>query len=147
MRTAKTFYYLLFTMAATATALNKIPLTGHTFGTPLVLKKVPGEDVPAIAAMEIASYPEDEAATPEGLTFRQANAGDFFWGCYRAGSGGAGGGEVDASPVGFICGTLTSDATLTHDSMATHVPGSESLCVHSVCVGAEHRRKAMKQYT
>lgn len=28
--------------------------------------------------IEAASYPEDEAASPENMRFRSANAGDFF---------------------------------------------------------------------
>lgn len=32
----------------------------------------------AAVEMECASYPSDEAASPEGLRFRRANAGAFF---------------------------------------------------------------------
>lgn len=36
------------------------------------------EHVAEAAEIERASYPEDEAASPESLAFRQANAGEFF---------------------------------------------------------------------
>lgn len=32
----------------------------------------------AAVDMEVASYPSDEAASPEGMRFRRANAGAFF---------------------------------------------------------------------
>ena len=120
-------------MASLSAALTTttVPLAGHRFPKSLVLKRVPAADVPYIAEMERASYPADEAATPESLAFRQSNAGEFFWGCYP---------DNDTKPIGFVCGTLTKDITLTHDSMGTHEPDGSSLCIHSVCVGAEYRR-------
>lgn len=35
-------------------------------------------NLPKAVEIETASYPEDEAASPENMRFRRANAGDFF---------------------------------------------------------------------
>lgn len=35
-------------------------------------------NLPVAVEIEAASYPEDEAASPENMRFRRANAGDFF---------------------------------------------------------------------
>lgn len=45
--------------------------------------------------------------------------------------------------VGYICGTLTSADTLTHESMSKHDPEGQTLCMHSVCVAAEYQRKGI----
>ena len=82
--------------------------------------------------MEAAGYPEDEAASPARLAYRQANAGTFF---LVADSG--------TGVVGFVCGTLTRAAALTEHSMATHEPDGSTLCVHSVCVDAAARRRGV----
>ena len=42
--------------------------------------------------------------------------------------------------VGFVCATLTTAASLTHESMGAHEPEGTMLCIHSVVV-AEHRRR------
>ena len=42
--------------------------------------------------------------------------------------------------VGYVCGTLTNSAELTHESMGSHEPEGSLLCVHSVCVDKDHRR-------
>lgn len=43
--------------------------------------------------------------------------------------------------IGYVCSTLSSDDSLTHASMSTHVSGAPSVCIHSVCVSPDHRRK------
>lgn len=45
--------------------------------------------------------------------------------------------------VGYICGTLTTADTLTHESMSTHNAEGHTLCIHSVCVAAEYQRKGI----
>lgn len=45
--------------------------------------------------------------------------------------------------VGYICGTLTAADSLTHESMSKHDPDGRTLCIHSVCVAAEHQRKGI----
>lgn len=45
--------------------------------------------------------------------------------------------------VGYTCATLTSSGNLTHDSMARHDPDGTTLCIHSVCVDQNHRRRGI----
>ena len=87
-------------------------------------------DVGTCAALEAAGYPADEAASPEALERRQAEAPGGFLVAEREGSG----------VVGFVCGTQTAADGLTHESMARHDPGGRTLCIHSVCVAEEERR-------
>jgi ribosomal protein S18 acetylase RimI-like enzyme len=45
--------------------------------------------------------------------------------------------------IGFVCGTLSTSNTLSHDSMSFHEPQGKLLCIHSVCVAEEQRRKGL----
>jgi GNAT superfamily N-acetyltransferase len=45
--------------------------------------------------------------------------------------------------IGYVCGTRAGSSQLTHESMAQHHPDGPLLCLHSVCVAAEHRRKGV----
>ena len=96
------------------------------------------EDVPVVAEIESNSYPPDEAASPENLAYRQANAGDFFLVGVQSGTSPTqpGGDEL----VSYVCGTLTTADVLTHDSMSTHEPNGTTLCIHSVVTEGGHRR-------
>jgi ribosomal protein S18 acetylase RimI-like enzyme len=91
------------------------------------------DDLPRVAALEQASYPADEAATADMLAWRLTVAGDAF----LVATGDAG--EV----VGFVCGTRAPGASLTHESLRHHDPAGESLCVHSVVVAPEARRRGI----
>lgn len=97
------------------------------------------EDVSVVAEIESNSYPPDEAASPENLAYRQANAGDFFLVGIQSGTSLVvpGGDEL----VSYVCGTLTTAEVLTHDSMSTHEPSGSTLCIHSVVTEGGHRRK------
>ncbi|EED77694.1 predicted protein, partial [Postia placenta Mad-698-R] len=44
--------------------------------------------------------------------------------------------------VGYVCATTSRSPSLTHKSMSTHEPGP-SVCIHSVCVAPDHRRKGV----
>jgi len=94
------------------------------------------EDIEKAYDIERAGYPEDEAASLEGFRFRQKNAGDLFLAGY-----------VDVPTGrelgGYICSTLSPAESLTHESMSNHVPNSSSVCIHSVCVSPDHRRKGI----
>ena len=48
--------------------------------------------------------------------------------------------ERGAELVGYVNGTLTSSASLTHDSMEKHEPSGTMLCIHSVVVPERFRR-------
>ncbi|KAK4052711.1 hypothetical protein OIV83_001998 [Microbotryomycetes sp. JL201] len=93
---------------------------------------VPSEDIGRAFELESAGYPADEAASLESLRSRQQGAPELFLGAYDG-----------QTLVGFVCGTLTDKATLTHDSMSTHVPDAPYVAIHSVCVASSHRRQGI----
>ncbi|KAI0701731.1 hypothetical protein C8Q76DRAFT_240107 [Earliella scabrosa] len=86
--------------------------------------------------IELQGYPEDEAASLESFRYRQSRVPELFLGAYLPGPNGSG-----RTLIGYVCSTLSSDTTLTHASMSTHVRGGATVCIHSVCVSPEHRRK------
>lgn len=87
----------------------------------LQLKKLPPEDVDEAYKIERDSYPSDEAATLEGMTYRQKNAGLYFYGLYMATSN---------RLIGFVNGTCCHGRDLEHDTMSNHEEGGETLCIH-----------------
>ncbi|KAH9950740.1 acyl-CoA N-acyltransferase [Amylocystis lapponica] len=87
-------------------------------------------------AIEVSGYPEDEAGTLEAFQYRQSQAPDLFLGAYLPT-------QPRRTLVAYVCSTLSPDPTLTHASMSTHVPSAPSVCIHSVCVAPEHRRKGV----
>jgi PhzF family phenazine biosynthesis protein len=96
--------------------------------------------VPLAYSIEHASYPDDEEASLESLTYRQANAGEFFVGAFSA----------EDKLQGYICSTRC--ASFDHDSLSTHVPDAPILAIHSVCVDAQYRNqkvatKMLRYYT
>ena len=101
-------------------------------GSPVFAKEVPADDIDAAFAIESASYPADEAATHEGLAFRQKAAGSFFQGAY-----------AKDQLVGFIVSTLSPGDTLEEETMSSHDPSGRTLCIHSVVVDPSHRRKGI----
>ena len=110
------------------------------------------EDLPAVAEMEANSYPPDEKASPEALAFRQQNANEFFLVGMRmsdteAREAATEAGDASASAadalVSYVCGTLTTGTTLTHESMSEHDPSGTTLCVHSVVTCGSSRREGI----
>lgn len=100
------------------------------------IAEMSAEHIPEAAEVERASYPEDEAASPESLAFRQANAGEFFLEA-RLTSGEGIAGEM----VGFVCGTCCPGSELSHETMSLHDPAGPTLCIHSVVVAERFRRR------
>jgi hypothetical protein len=45
--------------------------------------------------------------------------------------------------LGYVDGVLTSEATLTSESMSTHVPGARTVLIHGVCVISDARRRGI----
>ncbi|RPD65432.1 acyl-CoA N-acyltransferase [Lentinus tigrinus ALCF2SS1-7] len=86
--------------------------------------------------LESQGYPEDEAGSLETFRYRQSQSPELFLGAYIPSADGTG-----RTLIGYVCSTLSPDTTLTHESMSKHVPGSKSVCIHSVCVAPQHRRK------
>lgn len=125
------------------------------------------EDIDRAYEIETAGFPEDEAASIDALQsvpltrpsalprrtdhpaadsrrYRQENAGEYFLGAYET--------AQDAAPasasnrghlVGYVCATLTSSPSLTHDSMAHHEPNGAYVAIHSVCVARSHLRRGI----
>ena len=101
----------------------------------LLFKNLPKKDIQLALDIELASYPSDEAASLNSLTFRQANALECFRGAY-----------IEDVLIGFICGTRTKDVRLTHDSMDEHISNGKSLCIHSVVIDKKFRKKGYGKF-
>jgi hypothetical protein len=50
---------------------------------------------------------------------------------------------ADPHVIGYVCGTLSSSNSLTHESMSLHEAEGKMLCIHSVCIADEHRRQGV----
>ncbi|KAF9352402.1 hypothetical protein BGX34_012175 [Mortierella sp. NVP85] len=126
---------------------------------------LPASDVSKAYEIEIAEYPESEAASLENLIYRQSVAPHLFLGCYvRRGNQTQGekpgerGEQHDAHDaqvqgqqtknedellVGYIVSTQSSDKTLTHSSMSSHDAKGSTVCIHSVCVARGYQRRGI----
>jgi hypothetical protein len=67
-------------------------------------------------------------------SFRQKNAGDLFLGAFVPQTG------SKRTLLGYVDGVLSSETTLTSDSMSTHVPGARTVLIHGVCVTPDARK-------
>lgn len=109
-------------------------------------------DISRCFAIESASYPADEAASLEGLQYRQQHAGDYFQLCVMIGENNSDSSTTDSTAVetivGFICSTRCNE--FTEESMSTHDPTGKLLAIHSVVVEEPYRKqgiaKAMLQH-
>ncbi|XP_014672165.1 PREDICTED: uncharacterized N-acetyltransferase C9.02c-like [Priapulus caudatus] len=106
--------------------MMKLPIDGAR------VQKVRETDISAVARLEREGYPLDEAASEEKLLHRHSQAPELFLGCY-----------LRDTVIGYICSTRANDDTLTEESMSTHVPSGESVCIHSVCIDSSYRRQGM----
>jgi guanine nucleotide exchange factor len=95
-----------------------------------------GERLERVVELETASYPADEAASPQTLQYRAAIAPELF--------------RVAVSPaddgvLGFVCGTAATRGTihLTHESMTSHDPRGNVVCIHSVVIHPNMRRNGL----
>lgn len=102
-------------------------------------------DIPSCAAMEKASYPEDEAASKSTLQYRQHHAARYFRCAVLPSTDGQDELQADKDDndtvIGFICSTRCRE--FEHESMSTHVPDGRLLAIHSVVVGEEYRHKGI----
>jgi hypothetical protein len=105
-------------------------------------------DIPECYELEIASYPEDEAATKSKLQYRQHHAAKYFrcavlWSEEHYGTtsrttnvSSLNTAQEEPHPssvapmVGFVCATRCRQFRA--ESMSTHVPDGELLAIHSV---------------
>jgi hypothetical protein len=101
-------------------------------------------DLDAVAALEEASYPADEAATRAKLELRLQQASNAFLVAIGPSSTEQQqDSENELRIVGFVCGTCAHGDTLTHASMAQHEPEGRLLCIHSVVVDGALRRRGI----
>eukprot|EP00741_Cyanophora_paradoxa_P006932 tig00001065_g6706.t1 len=89
-------------------------------------------DLPALAALEAASYPADEAASETQLKYRIEHANDLFLLA-----------EDAEGLAGFVCATASWDTSLTHHSMRHHDADGESVNIHSVVTRHALRRRGV----
>ncbi|EDV25185.1 uncharacterized protein TRIADDRAFT_56875 [Trichoplax adhaerens] len=87
----------------------------------------------AVCQIEQECFPSDEAASPEQLMNRFEVASELFLGY-----------EVHGNIIAFICGTRCNDELLTAQSIHEHVADGKTLCIHSVCVTGNFRRKGQQ---
>ncbi|KAI0691418.1 Mss4-like protein [Cytidiella melzeri] len=87
-------------------------------------------------AIEVASFPPEEAGSLEKFQYRQQHAPELFLGAYIPTPGGR-------ILAGYVCSTLSSSEHLTHESMDEHEPSGTSVCIHAVCVALIHRHRGI----
>lgn len=91
------------------------------------------EDAAAAAELEALCFPPDEAASPKRVAERIHDASRFFLLARDPGGG----------VVAMINGTLARAEHLLDESMERHEPDGGSLCVHSVSVHPDARRRGV----
>jgi GNAT superfamily N-acetyltransferase len=70
-------------------------------------------------------------------SFRQKNAPDLFLGAFVPQT------STQRILLGYIDGVLSSETTLTSESMSTHVPGARTILIHGVCVTPGARKRGI----
>ena len=94
----------------------------------LLFQKASHDMLDVLYEIEKASYPKDEAATREKLSYRIKHANDLFLVAM-----------FNDKPIGYICATATLSDTLDYESMSTHSTEGSLVCIHSVVVREEFR--------
>jgi GNAT superfamily N-acetyltransferase/uncharacterized protein YciI len=92
------------------------------------------DDIPACFAIESASYPSDEAASLESLTYRITDALPYFQ-CAVLKD------DTSETIIGFCCSTRCDE--FEEESMSTHTPNGPLLAIHSVVVQEDYRRRGV----
>ncbi|XP_035673932.1 uncharacterized N-acetyltransferase C9.02c-like [Branchiostoma floridae] len=91
-----------------------------------------GEEVEQASILEYAGYPADEAASLDTLQARHTAESRLFIGYFE-----------NEKLLGFVCATSTDADRLTEESMHTHIPHGETICIHSVCVDQGVQRQGI----
>lgn len=94
------------------------------------LRQIERADLDRVYKLEVASYPEDEAASREKLFYRFIFAKRYFQ-CF----------VVEDKVIGFVCGTKANETELTEHTMSVHEKDGRHLMVHSVVIDGEYRKK------
>eukprot|EP00529_Nitzschia_sp_RCC80_P030454 CAMPEP_0113443130 /NCGR_PEP_ID=MMETSP0014_2-20120614/1975_1 /TAXON_ID=2857 /ORGANISM="Nitzschia sp." /LENGTH=295 /DNA_ID=CAMNT_0000334067 /DNA_START=283 /DNA_END=1167 /DNA_ORIENTATION=- /assembly_acc=CAM_ASM_000159 len=107
----------------------------------LTFRPAESKDIDRCYEIESSSYPPDEAATLDGLQYRQREANPFFQVCHLACDGEGADADAEEKIIGFICSTRCQE--FEEESMSTHVPDGKLLAIHSVVVDEAFRRKGI----
>ncbi|RUS29238.1 acyl-CoA N-acyltransferase [Jimgerdemannia flammicorona] len=116
---------------------------------PLKYRATQATDLARLHELEKASYPATEAATFAQIEYRLSHVpGELFLACLME--------QEDFvctdnmctmltvdKLVAFVNATLSASSTLTAESMKTHDLAGRTVCVHSVVVDPEFRRKGI----
>ena len=70
-------------------------------------------------------------------SFRQINASELFLGAFVPQT------DSGRTLLGYVDGVLSSEPTLTYESMSTHVPGARTVLIHGVCVSSNIRGRGI----
>ncbi|KAL3903046.1 MAG: hypothetical protein SGILL_010596 [Bacillariaceae sp.] len=114
-----------------------------TIGSRISYRSPTPEDIPRCFAIESASYPADEAASLDGLHYRQEQAGEYFQLCILSDTTENDPTDFTAKEtiVGFICSTRCNE--FTEESMSTNDPAGKLLAIHSVVVEEPYRKQGI----
>ncbi|RHZ72435.1 hypothetical protein Glove_242g143 [Diversispora epigaea] len=115
----------------------------ETFLNSIVYKNVPASDIERSFELESQGYPPEEAATLEKLEYRQKNAPTLFIGAYLPLTPSNISSNNNEYLIGFIVSTLTTLHSLTEESMSNHEPDGKTVCIHSVCIDKQYRRRGI----
>jgi uncharacterized protein YciI/ribosomal protein S18 acetylase RimI-like enzyme len=100
------------------------------------------DDIPECFAIESASYPSDEMATMQALTYRQAHATEYFLVVEIVLPLVASNNQTVNRIIGFCCATRCAE--FTEESMSTqHDPTGPLLAIHSVVIQEHYRRRGI----
>ncbi|KAA1477795.1 acyl-CoA N-acyltransferase [Dentipellis sp. KUC8613] len=91
---------------------------------------VSADEVDDAHKLEVAGFPEDEAASLTAFRVRQAEAPDLFLGAFLPGTSP----DTKRKLIAYVNATLSRSPVLTHSSMSQHIAGGTSVCIHAVCV-------------
>jgi ribosomal protein S18 acetylase RimI-like enzyme len=105
-------------------------------------------DVPRLYELEAQCYPADEAASQDQVRMRMAEAGEVFMVAVEQDEGASSQSSSDSDSgsgriIAFVNGTQTGLEQLSHDSMSQHERGGQYLCIHSVTVAPQFRRRGV----
>src|SRR5207237_171542 len=106
-------------------------------------------DLARIHELEAASYPVSEAATFAQIQYRLSSVpAELFLVCTVEQEDVICSDDVCSITkveklIAFVNATLAASETLTAESMKTHDPAGRTVCVHSVVVDKEFRRKGI----
>ena len=126
----------------------KAPENAGDVGQPLpqglAIRHATPQDVPALAALELATFPVAQAATPEEVADRVAHYPECFW--LLVGQGSGAGPDASGAILAAVNGFVTDHADLTDDMYARaadHDPHGAWQMVFSVATDPAHQHRGL----